>query len=119
MPYKLTMPDDGILRINFDGALEDDEIDPFINDFMRYLEAATPTAPLRTLTISNHTGAKLAPRVRKMFATLNTDPRLGKSATIGVDRYTRVLVGFVLKATGRDNIRFFDSEEQALAWLKS
>jgi hypothetical protein len=43
---------------------------------------------------------------------------LGKAATIGVDRYTRVLIGFVLKATGRDNIRLFDTEEQALAWLR-
>ncbi len=119
MPYQLQMGDDGILRINFvGGALESDEIDDFVRAFSVYLEAATPEAPLRTLTITEHAGAKLSPKTRKMFATLNHDPRLGKSATVGVDRYTRVLVGFVLKATGRDNIRFFETEAQALAWLR-
>ena len=119
MPYNMAMRDDGVLRIIFDGALERDEVETFVGDFTKYLEAATPEAPLLTLTTANQTGAKFPPPVRKAFADLNFDPRLGKSATIGVDRYTRVLVGFVLKATGRDNIRFFDSEEQALAWLRS
>jgi len=31
----------------------------------------------------------------------------------------RVLVSFVLKATRRDNIRFFETEEEALAWLQA
>jgi hypothetical protein len=56
--------------------------------------------------------------MRKAFFDLNSDPRLGKSATVGVDRYTRVLLDFMLKATKRDNIRLFDTEEEALAWLK-
>lgn len=117
MPYQMTLHDDGIVRIIFDGALESDEVEQFVSDFTQYLETVTPEAPLRTLTTTNQAGAKLPSPVRKMFADLNCDRRLGKSATIGLDRYTRVLVAFVLKATGRDNIRFFDTEEQALAWL--
>jgi hypothetical protein len=113
------MQDDGILRINFaGGALERDEVDDFLRDFNLYLGAATPEAPLRTLTIADQSGMKLSSRVRKAFSDLNSDPHLGKAATIGMDRYTRVLVGFVLKATGRDNIRLFEREEEALAWLR-
>lgn len=119
MPYRIQMGDDGILRVDFaGGSLERDEVDAFIREFTVYLDAATPEAPLRMLTIANQSGAKLSSKTRKAFADLNSDPRLGKAATVGVDRYTRVLVGFVLKATGRDNIRFFETEEQALAWLR-
>jgi hypothetical protein len=119
MPYQIRMGDDGILRIGFiGGTLERDEVEDFVRDFHVYLDAVTPEAPLRTLTIADQSGAKLSSQVRKAFSDLNSDPRLGKSATIGVDRYTRVLIGFVLKATGRDNIRFFDTEEKALAWLR-
>lgn len=119
MPYQLKMREDGILQIAFDGGLQPAELEQFVSEFTRYLESATPDAPLRTLTMVDQSGNKLAPAVRKTFADLNADPRLGKSATVGMDRYTRVLAGFVLKATGRNNIRFFASEELAVAWLNS
>lgn len=119
MPYQIQMGDDGILRINFGGGtLEHDEVDDFVRDFAVYLDAVAFEAPLRTLTMADQSGIKLSSKTRKAFADLNLDPRLGKSATVGMNRYTRVLVGFVLKATGRDNIRFFDTEEKALAWLR-
>lgn len=119
MPYKMRMGDDEILRVDFaGGVLERDEVDDFVRDFRIYLDAATPEAPLRTLTFADQSGANLPSKTRRAFADLNLDPRLGKSATLGINRYTRVLIGFVLKATGRDNIRFFDTEEDALAWLR-
>jgi hypothetical protein len=119
MPYQLQMGDDGILRIGFaGGTLERDEVEEFVRDFQDHLAAATPAAPLCTLTVAGQSGTKLSAKARKAFFELNGDPRLGKSATVGVDRYTRVLIGFMLKATRRDNIRLFDTEEEALAWLR-
>lgn len=119
MPYQMQVEDDGIVRINFGGGtLEHDEVDDFVRDFTAYLDVAAPEMPLRTLTVADQSGVKLSPKTRKAFAALNLDRRLGKSATVGINRYTRVLVGFVLKATGRDNIRFFDTEEEALVWLR-
>jgi hypothetical protein len=117
MPYQLQMKEDGILWIGLDELLEED-VESFIRDFTAYLEAATAEKPLRTYTVNTSPTIKYPTAIRKMFATLNSDARLGKSATVGINRYARVLVGFVLKATGRDNIGFFDSEEEALAWLK-
>jgi hypothetical protein len=120
MPYRLQMGDDGILRIDFaGGTLERDEVDDFLRDFRAYLDAVTPEVPLRALTIAPQLGTKLLSNTRKAFAEINHDPRLGKAATVSTDRYTHVLVGFILKATRRDNIRFFESEEEALAWLQA
>ncbi|MFN2108311.1 MAG: hypothetical protein ACK2UI_01495 [Anaerolineae bacterium] len=119
MPYQMQMKEKGILRIDFTGTtLERDEVDDFLRDFHTYLDVATPEAPLSTLTIADQSGSRFPSKMRKAFFDLNSDPRLGKSATVGVDRYTRVLLDFMLKATKRDNIRLFDTEEEALAWLK-
>ncbi|MEJ5309521.1 MAG: hypothetical protein WHX52_07090 [Anaerolineae bacterium] len=119
MPYQMQLIEPGIVRISFSGgSLGADELDDFIRDFHGYLDATTPEAPINILTIVEAPGAKLASKTRKAFTNLNADKRVGKAATLGVDRYARVLIGFMLKATGRDNIRFFDTEEQALAWLR-
>jgi hypothetical protein len=64
-------------------------------------------------------GGKFSAEFRKTLAGLMNDPRTGKVANVGAKRYNRVLAGFLLKATGRDNIRFFKLEEEALAWLKT
>ena len=119
MPYEIKLLEERIVRISFSGgSLEPDEVDNFMQDFRVYLETATPATPLNILTIVGQEGAKLPSKTRKAFTDLNADKRVGKAATLGVDRYARVLIGFMLKATGRDNIRFFDTEDQALAWLR-
>lgn len=119
MPYQIQLLEEGLVRISFPGgSLESDEVENFMQDFRVYLEAAAPEAPLNIMTIVGQEGAKLPSKTRKAFTDLNADKRVGKAATLGVDRYARVLIGFMLKATGRDNIRFFDTEEQALAWLR-
>lgn len=119
MAYQIQMGDDGIVRIGFPGGvLEHDEVDDFVREFTVYLDAATPETPLRALIMADRPSKKLSSKTRKALADLNCDPRLGKSATVGMDRYTRVLVGFMLKATGRDNICLFETEEKALVWLQ-
>ena len=119
MAHNVIMGDDDILRIQFEGDIGKEEIEAFLEDYLPYLEAASKENPLRVLALPAIGSNKFSSHARKTLARLNNDPRLGKSATIGVNRYTRVLVSFVLKATGRDNIAFFDTEEEALAWLNS
>ena len=117
MTYKLEMGEDGILRLSFAGQVGTEEMEAFRQDFLPYLEAATDESPL--LVLSNAQGdTKYSSGARKIFMQLNRDSRIGKAATVGTGRYTRVLARFVLKATGRDNIGFFDTQEEAVAWLK-
>jgi hypothetical protein len=55
---------------------------------------------------------------RTIIETFNSsDARIGKTAVVGASRYLRVLTSFILKAVGRDNIRLFATEEEALPWL--
>ena len=118
MTHEIEMRKDGILRIAFIGDVDDKDMEAYNEDLVPYIEAATPEKPLLTLADSARSG-KFSSAARKSFLSQNNDPRIGKAAVIGASRYTRVLASFVLKATGRGNVRFFDSEEQAVAWLKS
>ncbi|MBN1179058.1 MAG: STAS/SEC14 domain-containing protein [Anaerolineae bacterium] len=118
MGHEVYMGEDGILRVRFIGDIGEQEITAFLAEFTPYLEASTPERPLRVLALPAPTPAKFSSHARKVLASLNTNPKLGKSATVDTQRYTRVLLSFVLKATGRSNIAIFNTEEEALAWLQ-
>jgi hypothetical protein len=118
MAHEISMGDDGILRLAFIGDMVGEDIEIFIKDFTPFLEAATEVEPLNILADASRAG-KTSSAARKAYVRLNRDLRGGKVAVVGARRYGRVLVSFILKATGRDNVRFFDSEEEALAWLKA
>jgi hypothetical protein len=42
----------------------------------------------------------------------------GKVALIGMHPVARVLASFVIGMTRKEDLRFFKTEEEALAWLK-
>jgi hypothetical protein len=117
MAHELSMGDDGILRLALIGDQDEESMKAFLKDFMPFLEATTEREPLRLLADSSRDG-KYTAGARKSYLDLNRDPRVGKAAIVGANRYIRVLAGFVLKASRRDNIRFSDTEKEALAWLK-
>ena len=118
MAYQLSMRDDGILQSTLTGDMSDKDAKAYREDMVSFLEATTEAEPLHALIDSSRLG-KMSPASRKAVVEVSRDPRLGKAAVVGANRYARVLGSFIMKATERDHIRFFDSEEEALAWLKA
>ncbi|MFQ5615532.1 MAG: STAS/SEC14 domain-containing protein [Anaerolineales bacterium] len=118
MAHELRMDADGILRLALIGNMKQEDVDAYVKDLAPFRETATETEPLFFIIDTSRLG-KASSAARKAFGELAKDPRIGKSALVGVSRYVRVLAGFLAKAAGRDNIQFFDSEEEALAWLKA
>jgi hypothetical protein len=117
MPYQLIKGEDGVLRLLLDGDLGNDDAKTLPRDIAPFLEAATEAEPLVALVDSTRS-EKVSSRARRFLADLNSDPRMGKVAILGARRYGRVLIGFIIRATGRDDyFRFFDSEEEAVSWL--
>lgn len=118
MAYELHMSDDDILRIAFIGDLEGPDLKGYLEAFASFLEAASEARPLLILADTNQAG-KLSSKGRQAFTGLTKDPRIRKVAITGSSRYARVLTSFILKATGRDHIRLFNAEDEAVAWLKA
>jgi len=46
------------------------------------------------------------------------DERIGKVALFGLHPVARVIASFVMGVTKKDDMRFFKTKEEALAWLK-
>ncbi len=118
MAHEIKMGDDGILRITLLGDVGSEEAIAFTGDYQVFLASATKKKPLLALVDASQTGS-ISTAARKVLAETNRDLRIGKTAVLGASRYLRVMVGFVLKVAGRDNVSFCDSEEEALAWLKA
>ena len=118
MTHEFEIRDDGIGRLVPIGDQDKEDVENFRKDMEPLLEAATEAEPARLLVDSSRSG-KTSSAGRKMYVELSRDPRIGKTAVVKARRYSRLLATFVIKATGRDDICFFDSEEEALAWLKA
>ena len=116
MAYEIRMDDDGILRIIGEGEFHEQMAEAVMRDLEPYLQAAEGGRPLLLLSDVRQSG-KLSTRARALLAELGQDPRLAKNAVLGVGRYTRVMASFINKASGRDNLRFFETDQEAIAWL--
>jgi hypothetical protein len=118
MTYELMLGEDGILRATFIGNTDKEEAEAYHKDMVQFLELSSEEKPLHLIVYVDRAG-KFSAEARKSFSRLNEDPRMGNIAYLGANRFVRVITGFVLKASGRHNMRFFDSETQAVTWLKT
>lgn len=117
MAHEMHMGDDGILRVKFSGDFDAPDVDAYLADFVPIIENATQT--VNFLVDVGEVG-KASASARRAFGDVFRAPHplTGRTALIGASRYLRVVTGFVLKVTGAQNLRLFDSEQEALAWLK-
>ncbi|KAA3643458.1 MAG: STAS/SEC14 domain-containing protein [Chloroflexi bacterium] len=117
MAYQIKMGTDGILRASFFGDVDEFDMDGYWRDLRPYLDAATQDAPVQLITETS--GARsYTTEARHNLTSINKDPRIGRTAVLGANQITRVLVRFIHKASQRENMRLFDQEQEAIHWLK-
>jgi hypothetical protein len=116
MAHELHLEGERVLRLVFVGDTDRRGVEKLVADFAPFLEQVTVENPLLILWDDTR-GGKATFDVRKVYAEFNRDPRIGRVAIFGAQRYGQLLGEFVLKLTGRDNVHFFDNEAAARAWL--
>ena len=117
MAHKIETIRDNLVKVTFIGDRNEADIRAFIQDFQPYLDAVTVDNSLNVLFYSSRREGQLSPGIRRAYADIYKDPRLGHIGVCHVKPAIRVFATFLMKATGRQNIGFFDTEEEALAWL--
>lgn len=118
MAHTIEMNSDGILRITMNGNFGKSEGENFYRDMSLYLDAATAENPVHN--VIDISGMKMmSSAARKYFFKLNDDPRYGLVGMVNAPRAVIVLTRFILRASGRTNIDFFDSTDNALDWINS
>ena len=118
MAHEIKMGKDGILRTALIGNVEKTDIDMFMRELNPFLAASTEAVPLNLITDAHRTES-YSSAARKVFTQFNYDRRIGKTAVVGANRTTRVLMHIVQRASKRDNIKLFDTEEAAIKWIKN
>ena len=117
MPHTIYSFSENILTFGFTGGVDDETYDRFYEDFLPYLESATPENKLNIIIDASQDSGRMSPYARKQFTKLNKDKRVKKVAIINAQRINKVIGQFIMAATNRKNIRFFDNETDAKKWF--
>jgi hypothetical protein len=118
MALEVNMGDDGILRIKISGDMDRFAVEHLQREIVPFMDAATQENRLNNIIFPENLG-RISYAARRFFTDLNHNPRYGMVAIVNPPRAVRVLGRFILKATQRDNLDFFENEEQAISWIKS
>jgi len=70
------------------------------------------------MLINLNNAGHLSSEARKIGKKTFEDEKIGKVAMFGMHPVARVLASFVMGVTKKEDMRFFKTKEEALAWLK-
>jgi hypothetical protein len=104
-----------IIRNIARGDFEEDDARSQAEEIVRLVASRSgKVSILNDLTKSG----KASSSARKIFAELMISERIEKQAFVGMKTVTRVIVSFIMRFSGVTNARYFDTEQDALKWLK-
>lgn len=104
-----------IIRNQAEGDFEERDAE----DQMNAIHKLADSIPGRVAVLNDLTRAGTASSGgRKIFAEMMKSDKITKHAFLGMKTVTRVIVSFIMKASGVKNAKFFENEEDALRWLK-
>ncbi len=112
---KLYLDEDNIVHITVVGEL-DEETQTAINN-AGYKLISTVEGKMNALVDLNKAG-KISPGARKRQVEISEYEKTAKVAMFGLHPVARVLASFFMGVSQKKDMRFFRTEEEALAWLK-
>lgn len=106
----------GILRSKFRGDADEESA----REQMAVMLRLAQSQPGKILALNDLTEAgKASSGARKIFAQLLQHEKFARHAFFGMKTLTRIIVSFIMNFAGAKNARYFDTEEEAIKWLKS
>ena len=63
-------------------------------------------------------GGKASPEARRIFKEMMENEKVGKIAIFGLHPVSRMLASFIMGVIKKEDMCFFKTKEEALAWLK-
>lgn len=107
--------EDNILYVIARGKIENKDL-PALKEATFKFEKKTKGKA--NILIDLNEAKEQSPEARKMWSELCKQKRTGKVALFGMHPVARVLVSFVVGVSKNKNLRFFNSREKAIKWLK-
>jgi UDP-N-acetylmuramyl pentapeptide synthase len=108
--------EEGVIWNQSWGDFDEDDARRQMAEILRVAEGVSGKA----LVLNDMTEAgKASSGARKAYAQLLKSEEFAKHAFVGMSTLTRVIVSFLVRASGTKNAMFFATEEEALKWLKA
>jgi UDP-N-acetylmuramyl pentapeptide synthase len=107
---------EGIIRNKSRGDFEEEDAKKQMAELVEIVESKSG----KVLVLNDLTEAgKASSGARKVYAQMLKSEGIAKHAFVGMSTLTRVIVSFIVRASGAENAMFFATEEEALKWLKA
>ncbi len=118
MAHTFELQANGLLYVRVSGSFAETELDDYLTQLRSYLEPLGADDRLCSLMDATELES-VSPEVRRAVTDFVRDPRFGKTAVLGTSRFVKVLIDFLMRASGRNHMRYFTDKAQAIAWLES
>ena len=106
----------GIIRNQSQGDFDEGDATRQVAAILEIAEAETG----KVLVLNDLAQAgKASSGARKVYAGVLKSEQIAKHAFVGMRTLTRGIVSFVMRASGAKNAMFFETEEEAMRWLKA
>lgn len=119
MSYKIQKLTSQIIVLEFIGDFTAEDAVNHVLDMDPLLDQIGSSGDTAKFLIRTANLGAISLEGRRSFAKRNRDSRVGKTAVLGVNRFLKIVAQFITVASGKNNIRFFDDEENALKWLEN
>ena len=116
MSYTINKDDDGILQVVISGEFTEEELKVYMHDISEIMVDLPENEKMKTFIDTTELG-RVNPNLRRSVGDFLDDQRFGETAVLGSSRVVKVMIDFVLKASGRHHMKYFTDRAEAEAWL--
>jgi hypothetical protein len=114
----MSKDDNGILQVMISGEFTEEELITYMHDIHEIIINTPQNEKLKTFIDTTKLG-RVNPNLRRSVGDFLDDPRFGETAVLGNSRVVKVMIDFVLKASGRQHMRYFTDRDEAETWLQN
>jgi hypothetical protein len=116
MAYSLHIDEEGILQVTMSDDFTEDELKSYMKELDEILATIPDGEKLKTFIDTSDLG-RVNPNLRRSVGDFMDTPKFGKTAVFGNSRVVKVMIDFVLKASGRHHMKYFTDQDEATTWL--
>lgn len=116
MSYTINKDDNGILQVVISGDFTEEELITYMHDISEIMADLPEDEKIQTFIDTTELG-RVNPNLRRSVGDFLDDQRFGKTAVLGSNRVVKVMIDFVLKASGRQHMKYFTDRNEAETWL--
>ena len=115
--WSILKDENGIIHSRITGSSDDEEMGRYLDVWQRVIQENAPC--LHLLDAGEFELNNLSKRWELAGRMKENRQFFRRSAVVGLDGGKRLVASIVIKASRRDNVKLFDTVEEAEAWLLS